>query len=211
MRTAKEAHSNGKQSRPIVNLPPEGELPPLCACSCEQSVIWNQRKNRWNKYVEGHYRKDALYKNKEWLYDAYVIQKRTLQDIARQFDIYHGTIRKFMKKFAIPARNDSESHIGRQAGANNPAWKGGVTPERQRLYKTQEWKQLVKAVYKRDEYCCQRCGAEHKGGNEFNAHHLKSWADHPELRFTLSNLITLCDACHDWVHSNANVGKVLIE
>lgn len=51
------------------------------------------------------------------------------------------------------------------------------------------WK---KAVFARDGGCCQDCGAlEH-----LNAHHIKPWSRFPDLRFDLSNGMTLCDECH---------------
>lgn len=53
LRSAKEAHAGGKRCKPIKNLP-VGE-PPVCACNCGKPVEWNQRKNRWNRYVKGHY------------------------------------------------------------------------------------------------------------------------------------------------------------
>ena len=53
MRSAAEAHSGGKRCKPIKNLP-VGDAP-LCKCGCESVTEWNQRKNRWNRYVAGHY------------------------------------------------------------------------------------------------------------------------------------------------------------
>lgn len=52
MRTAKEAHQ-GKRCKPVTNLP-VGDAPP-CKCGCGEATAWNQRKNRWNRYVKGHY------------------------------------------------------------------------------------------------------------------------------------------------------------
>jgi len=51
-----------------------------------------------------------------------------------------------------------------------------------------EWKARVNV---RDNFICQNCG---KPGNE--AHHIKSWKDHPKLRFEVSNGETLCLDCH---------------
>ena len=50
-----------------------------------------------------------------------------------------------------------------------------------------------KAVYGRDNYTCQECGAAR---GDLNAHHVKSWQAHPELRFDVANGVTLCGACH---------------
>lgn len=52
-----------------------------------------------------------------------------------------------------------------------------------------KWVREVKA---RDEYKCQDCGAT----EDLEAHHIKSWADYPDLRLDVNNGITLCHACH---------------
>lgn len=53
-----------------------------------------------------------------------------------------------------------------------------------------EWRT---AIFKRDEYTCQRCGTV---GEKLNADHIKPWAKYPELRYKLSNGRTLCILCH---------------
>ncbi len=92
-------------------------------------------------------------------------------------------------------------------GENNPAWKGGVTPERQRLYATKEWNSINSKVFQRDNWVCQRCGGKHSYRNQLHAHHIKSWADYPDNRLELSNLITICKKCHHWIHSKKNTKK----
>ena len=93
-------------------------------------------------------------------------------------------------------------------GADNPNWKGGVTPERQALYSSQEWASVVQQVWQRDQATCQRCGlkAGTRGGDSFHIHHIISFAV-KDLRLDLDNLVLLCRDCHSWVHSKANTGK----
>ena len=71
-------------------------------------------------------------------------------------------------------------------------WKGGITAknklEREKFRLT-----IQPLVFKRDNYTCQFC--EQYGGY-LQVDHLKSWADYPELRFSLNNCQTLCMACH---------------
>jgi hypothetical protein len=207
VRTAKESHAHGKRCGPIKHTA-QLEQPPLCACGCGTPTHWARSKYHWAKYCEGHYRTDAPYKSQAWLTEQYITLKRSVPDIANECGVNVATIIKFMKKFGIDRRDHKEAHIGTQAGALNPAWKGGTTPERQRLYKTQEWKALVSSVFARDAYTCQRCKigtTGTRGDRQSCAHHIKSFAEHPDLRFDLANLITLCRSCHLWVHSLANV------
>lgn len=59
----------------------------------------------------------------------------------------------------------------------------------------------VNAVVSRDKATCRRCGASDV---ELHAHHLKSYRDHPELRFDVDNGITLCFKCHWNLHTALN-------
>lgn len=65
----------------------------------------------------------------------------------------------------------------------------------------QEFKYLSLEIMKRDSFTCAWCS--HKGGR-LNVHHLDSWIEYPELRFTKTNLVTLCVGCHKSVHKNGN-------
>lgn len=97
-----------------------------------------------------------------------------------------------------------------QTGELNPRYVDGSSPERQRAYASAEWKATMRAVYKRDGYACRECGVGKTTPRSLHAHHVYPWAGHPELRFDLGNLVTLCRPCHQWVHSRANVdGKWL--
>jgi 5-methylcytosine-specific restriction endonuclease McrA len=78
-------------------------------------------------------------------------------------------------------------------GSNNCNWKGGVLSPEQKDRNSQAYDLWRRAVYKRDDYTCQCCG---KRGGRLNAHHIKSFSKYPELRFDVSNGITLCDNCH---------------
>lgn len=83
-------------------------------------------------------------------------------------------------------------------GPNNPRWNGGITPEHKKVRWSQEYKDFRDEIFKRDNYTCKDCGKKRKVGDRviLNAHHKKSFADYPELRFVKSNVITLCKQCH---------------
>lgn len=81
-------------------------------------------------------------------------------------------------------------------GDKNPNWKGGTS----RIYKTgyysTEYKDWRKSVFERDNYICQKCGFKKDCKNYVTAHHIKSFAKYPELRYDINNGITLCEDCH---------------
>lgn len=162
------------------------------------------------------YRKPKPYWDRVWLYNQYIVLEKSTADIAREFGCRDTNIQYFLKKFGIKSRNVSESrkikHWG-QSGVDNPMWnkfgefnpnyKGGITPERQSFYISQEWKNACRAVWKRDNATCQRCGMKKDADMPFHVHHIKGFAD-KELRADIDNLILLCEVCHQWVHSKAN-------
>lgn len=87
------------------------------------------------------------------------------------------------------------------------AWRGGITPERQAVYSSPEWKLVAKEVWIRDKRTCQRCGLVHKYGMpSFDIHHIVSF-ENKELRTEKTNLILLCEKCHLWTHSKKNKKK----
>lgn len=207
IRSAKEAHAHGKRCAPFKH-PEQFGNPPLCQCGCGQPVEWIYNKCVWAKFVIGHRYQEAMYKDAAWLREQYETKRRNIPEIAAECGVNISTVARQMERNGIERRTTKESLIGVQAGANNPAWKGGTTPERQRLYKTQEWKGMLKSVYARDHYTCQRCKCGTTGGRSMKssvAHHIKSYSDYPELRADMGNLVTLCRKCHLWVHSLANI------
>lgn len=74
-------------------------------------------------------------------------------------------------------------------GPNHPFWKGGA--DERLLHQHRAW---AKAVKRRDNYTCQRCGCHSKRG--MHAHHIWSFAEFPEKRYDIDNGVTLCAQCH---------------
>ena len=91
----------------------------------------------------------------------------------------------------------------RQRGENNPAWKGGLSQTRDKEFASPEYKEWKAFILKRDDYSCNRCGLRSGNGNGYivlHAHHVKSWINHPEIRFDPDNGMTLCQECHIDIH-----------
>jgi len=98
-------------------------------------------------------------------------------------------------------------------GSVNPNWKGGITSERISLYNSQEWADVIKQVWARDDKTCQICGKKQdkrENGGEYHIHHIMSFSV-KEKRTELDNLVLLCKRCHRWVHSKKNKNGILIK
>lgn len=95
----------------------------------------------------------------------------------------------------------------RFSGSDHPNYKENAR-RRNRPHGHAKWAQ---AVLSRDNATCQECGAT---GVEMHAHHIKPYAEYPELASDVSNGITLCFSCHWAVHSaldanGVNSGNIL--
>jgi len=82
-------------------------------------------------------------------------------------------------------------------GEKNCNWKGGITPERQRIRNSIEYRLWQEAVFARDNWTCQKCGQR---GGYLQPHHILNFAEHKELRFAIDNGITFCKSCHKAFH-----------
>ena len=51
-------------------------------------------------------------------------------------------------------------------------------------------------VFIRDNRECKKCGSK----KEIQAHHIKPWSQFKELRYNITNGITLCKICHQRIH-----------
>lgn len=165
-----------------------------------------ERRSPATEFKPGqHWRPPQAFRDREWLEAEYVAKGRSTGDIAAQFGVVDGAVIFWMQKHGIPRRSVSEArklkHWGLIGEANpmygkrgpaSPTYIDGSAPERQTLYARSEWRQVVKAVYARDEYRCQRCASAHTRSRSLHAHHIKPWAGNPDLRSELSNLVTLC-------------------
>jgi len=78
-------------------------------------------------------------------------------------------------------------------------------PEARRRNRGGPHRKWVNAVLTRDGSACRHCGAK---DIELHAHHVKSFRDHPELRFDVDNGLTLCHRCHWDVHTAQNENAV---
>ena len=86
---------------------------------------------------------------------------------------------------------------GFMAGKKNGRWKGGITPENNKIRTSLEMKLWRESVFARDNWTCQKYGI--RKGN-LHPHHIQNFAQYPELRFATDNGITLSERAHKEFH-----------
>jgi hypothetical protein len=93
----------------------------------------------------------------------------------------------------------SISGIGKNAGKKHGNW----VPDRSKLQKygddnkdrrSSAYNSWRREVWKRDGFKCRI--ADQNCDGRIEAHHILGWIDHPELRYTINNGITLCHFHH---------------
>lgn len=147
-----------------------------------------------------------------WL-KKYEIPMRTISESNHNYFKYKGGKKIQSEKVKKDWENDKyrnlQSEIKKELFKNNPElkiqhsakmqgidiseWNGFSELETKRIRKSLDYKNWQNEVFKRDDYTCQCCG---KRGGVLHAHHLESFSDNPDLRFDISNGITLCENCH---------------
>jgi HNH endonuclease len=101
------------------------------------------------------------------------------------------------KKRKLAIKNGNGKTLVHKGGEDHYNWKGGITPKNQKWRAGSAAVTWRNAVYARDNFTCVIC---RQRGGQIHAHHLNSASRHPELRYTLSNGVTLCVACHAMIH-----------
>lgn len=102
------------------------------------------------------------------------------------------------------ALKGNQRTFGMFRGANNAAWKGGITPINIQIRMSTEMVHWRLDVFERDKYTCQACGAH---GVTLQAHHILSFSKFPEHRFDIKNGMTLCVPCHKKTDNYAGRAK----
>lgn len=69
-----------------------------------------------------------------------------------------------------------------------------------KFYKSREWRDLREDALRRDNYECQKHKARGKYHRAECVHHIKEVKPFPHLALTLSNLMSLCNVCHNEIH-----------
>lgn len=121
-------------------------------------------------------------------------KKRSPEDIEKFRKSHLG------KKWSEETRKkQSLLRKGKRMGADSPSWKGGKSRDKHNGRVYIEW---TRKVFERDGFTCLICK---KTGGDLNAHHIKSWANYPDLRMEIDNGVTLCVKCHQELHKKQKI------
>ena len=68
------------------------------------------------------------------------------------------------------------------------------------FYDSKKWIEKKRRIMRRDGYMCRRCKRYGRQRPATTVHHLKHFDEFPELALVNDNLISLCEACHNFYH-----------
>lgn len=162
-----------------------------------------------------------------------LLKQMSMRDIAAHYGVGETVVFTRVKQYGLKgptrserlsvyAKNRPASHnqkigetLSTRTGPLASNWRGGVTDELKRERQTRKYMQWKMSVIKRDGFKCVRCGVEQGYVCEccgsrilLHAHHIKSFSEHPELRYDMSNGLSLCGICH-WQEHNGKQGELL--
>jgi crossover junction endodeoxyribonuclease RuvC len=128
--------------------------------------------------------------------------------------IKHSEETKKKIKKSCKGGNTTSFKIGQTLGSKHWNWKGGITPLHSLIRASAKYKKWREAVFKRDNYTCQRCGD--KKGRNLEAHHAVKFSilleryniktlEDADKCYRLWSIIsgkTLCKKCHKLTHKD---------
>lgn len=141
---------------------------------------------------------------------AYTTSKdMSVAETARVYGTSISTIKNILVDNRVQLRKVTEvRHTGKwKRGSEHPFYKPHLTEsDRVRRRSKVDVKPWRDAVFKRDRFECQSCGAFGRQPSRLEAHHIESWSTCPDKRFDVSNGITFCQACHLEFHKQFGKG-----
>lgn len=162
------------------------------------------------KYIRAsHFKKSTKYCSKKcYNIIQYKNSRRKCIICEKDFICYPSAIRlRNRKTCSMKCRSKLAVQRGEERRKNQPT----VKKNRAIRYskKFTDWRN---AVYKRDNYTCQKCKARSKKSNPvyLEPHHIKQFAFYPKVRFDINNGITLCEKCHKKIRHYHTFEKELL-
>ena len=146
-----------------------------------------------------------LYQNRDWLYEQNITLNKTFVQIAKEFGFNLSTIKKWAKKLNLPQKGTGYFNKGRipwNKGLDESDDKVKIQANALRKYHYDNSKKGIKIMkddtkkyQKHNSGICNICGATTEN---LEIHHIDQNRDNNKP----SNLITLCESCHQRIHSH---------
>ena len=135
----------------------------------------------------------------------YAREQLSTTEIGRKLGVSATTVGAWLAKAGIQRRRSPAPRVRERLrlanlGPKRYNWKGGITGERRRERISMYMREAREACFRRDYYTCRACG---RRGGKLNAHHVWPFQRFPKLKYEVTNLVTLCKACHDAFHKAA--------
>ncbi len=164
---------------------------------------------------------------KDFLEREYSVNRKNCKQIADELGCAESNVWYKIKQFQIPMRTHSESNSGkefsvshrealsqahltsskRRSGSENPNWRGGVAAKNFLARYEGTYVVWRRRAIRIKGNICSKCGKDlkercpHCGRtSDTHVHHIQEFTDNPELRFSLDNVVILCEPCHKVYH-----------
>lgn len=155
------------------------------SCKMKSETLEGRRFGRWTVLLETAYKKNSI-RFYECVCDC-------------------GTMRLVNSSTLIQGKSKScgclhkelvSERAKKQSGENHYRWKGGIRKSKNFRKNSNFRFHLRKYIIKRDNNQCILCGNNQK----LKVHHLDGWNICKARRFDETNLVTLCEICHNDFH-----------
>ncbi len=173
-----------------------GKIKKICQICGKEFLGYFSQKNRycskkcfWKSKIGKHPSEESRKKMSE---AQKKIGKKPPSNKGKTYEELYGK-----EKAELVKRKIGEAHKGEKCHF----WKGGNPINRNKHMGT-DYHKWRTAIFVRDNWTCQTC---QKRGENIQAHHIKSWAKFPELRYEIDNGVTLCkESCHRLANKEQN-------
>lgn len=162
-----------------------------------------EHHSRNTEFKKGqHWRPRKPWWNKPFMENLYLEKKMSYPAIAKMLNVSKGCIHHWLLKHGIQVRDLSQARAVQfwrsgpggfaRRGEAHHAWRGGITPFRQKIYASKQWETTARKVRKRDGHRCRWCNKER---GETDLHHIQPVAKARHRITDVNNIITLCTKC----------------
>lgn len=152
-------------------------------------------------YVNGINVETPLYQNREWLYYQNITLNKTFKQIANDFGYNVSTLKKWARNLNLPKKGTGYFNLGRTPWNKGLCEKDSTSVKKQvdSLRKYNNKRKIDTVNYQiYNKGICEICGTK----DNLEVHH----KDCNRTNNFPSNLITVCESCHQRIHSkNLNI------